>query len=77
MAVRGQRRMAELVRARHITMWLLKTELNMSYVEIGKWFGTKDHTTAMHGVKKINEQLSRGEEELQGEIDNLKIKLLT
>ncbi|MCL2110046.1 chromosomal replication initiator protein DnaA [Microgenomates group bacterium] len=76
-AVRGQRRMREIVVPRHITMFLMKTELNFTYVEIGKWFGTKDHTTAMHGIKRVNERLASGDEEMSGWVEELKIKLVS
>ncbi|MDR0463282.1 MAG: chromosomal replication initiator protein DnaA [Pseudomonadales bacterium] len=54
--IKGQKRQKEVVLARHIAMFLFKNELKMSYVEIGKWFGGRDHTSVMHGVQKINQE---------------------
>lgn len=51
--LKGPKRDASLVRARQITMFLLKTELELTYVEIGNVLGGRDHTTIMHGVEKI------------------------
>ncbi len=51
--LRGPKRDAGLVRARQVTMYLLKEELRMTHVEIGNLLGGRDHTTIMHGVDKI------------------------
>lgn len=53
--LKGTKRTASLVRARHICMYLLKTELNLTYSDIGNILGGRDHTTVMHGVEKIRE----------------------
>lgn len=52
--LRGPSRKKEYVTARHIAMFLLKTELNLPYTEIGTMFGGKDHTSVMHAVNKIS-----------------------
>jgi len=49
----GKSRKAELVNARHIAMYLLNHDLELTLVEIGKLLGGRDHTTVMHGVKKV------------------------
>jgi chromosomal replication initiator protein len=51
--LKGPKRDAALVKARQITMYLLYTELKLTYVEIGNLLGGRDHTTIMHGVDKI------------------------
>lgn len=51
--LKGPKRDASLVRARQVAMYILKTELNMTLVEIGNLLGGRDHTTIMHGVEKI------------------------
>ena len=51
--LKGPKRDASLVRARQITMYMLKKELGLTYVEIGNILGGRDHTTIMHGVDKI------------------------
>ena len=47
------KRDASLVKARQITMYLLKEELKLTLVEIGNILGGRDHTTVMHGVEKM------------------------
>lgn len=51
--LKGPKRDASLVKARQITMYLLKHELGLTLVEIGNVLGGRDHTTIMHGVEKI------------------------
>ena len=38
-------------------MYLLSKELNMSTTKIALEVGVKDHTTVMHGIKKIDADL--------------------
>lgn len=56
-ALKGKRRVKSLVTARHIAMYLLKTELDLPLVEIGRWFSGRDHTSVLHAVKKIEKDL--------------------
>lgn len=49
----GTCRKAEMVRARHIAMYLLREDLKLNLVEIGDLLGGRDHTTIMHGSEKI------------------------
>lgn len=55
--LKGPKRDASLVRARQITMYLLKRELGLTFVEIGNVLGGRDHTTIMHGVEKVENML--------------------
>jgi len=51
--LRGPSRRKDYVTARHIAMYLLKSELDVPYAEIGHSFGGRDHTSVMHAVSKI------------------------
>ncbi|HEX8964994.1 MAG TPA: chromosomal replication initiator protein DnaA [Patescibacteria group bacterium] len=55
--LKGPKRDASLVRARQATMYLLKKELGLTFVEIGNVLGGRDHTTIMHGVEKVENML--------------------
>jgi len=57
----GPRRPKIIAEPRQILMYLLKTELKMSFVEIGRFLGGRDHTTIMYGVDKITHNLSTSE----------------
>ena len=65
--LKGPKRDASLVRARQITMYLLKKELGLTHEEIGNMLGGRDHTTVMHGVEKM-ERLSTSETKIHEEI---------
>ncbi len=55
-------------------MYLLKNELGLSYPNIGRYLGGRDHTTIMHGCEKIEHELKKNED-LFSEIKDLKSKL--
>lgn len=47
------RRMADIVRPRQICFYLLKTCTTLSLPLIGRCMGGRDHTTVLHGARKI------------------------
>jgi len=47
------RRDKHIVLPRQIAMYLLRSELHMSFPKIAVELGRKDHTTAIHSVEKI------------------------
>lgn len=48
----SDRRNQKLVKARFELYWKLKTFTSMSYPEIGRFLGGRDHTTILYGVRK-------------------------
>lgn len=54
----GKRRNKEVVLPRQITMYLLRHEANLSYPEIGREMGGKDHSTMIHGCNKVEADIS-------------------
>ena len=50
-------RVSNIKTARQITMYLLSKGLNLSTTKIASEVGVKDHTTVMHGIKKIDQDL--------------------
>lgn len=50
-------RVAHIKNARQVAMYLLSKELSMSTPKIALEVGVKDHTTVMHGIKKIEGDL--------------------
>lgn len=73
-ALKGQSRVKNLVNARHIAMYLLKEELSLPLVEIGKWFSGRDHTSVLHAVKKIENDL-QFEDMLQQDVSAIRMTL--
>lgn len=53
----GSRRLKNLVLARQVAMYLLRVDLDLPYTRIGEMFGGRDHATAMHSVRKVEELL--------------------
>lgn len=51
--IMGNSREKNIALARQVSMWLCKTELDLSFPTIGRLFGGKDHTTVMHAYNKI------------------------
>jgi chromosomal replication initiator protein len=51
----GPKRLRTFARPRQIAMYLSKQLTSRSLPEIGRRFGGRDHTTVMHGVRRIEE----------------------
>ena len=51
----GPRRTRALARPRQVAMYLCKTMTKRSLPDIARRFGGRDHTTVLHGVRKIEE----------------------
>ena len=56
--LKGKRRRKTLVRARAIACHVARTQLEMSYYEIGKWLGQRDHSTIMHACRQASELMN-------------------
>jgi len=70
----GPRRAKPIVVPRQILMYLLRTELKLPLMEIGRLLGGRDHTTIMHGVDKVTKLLPDSED-LRVDIVGIKQKL--
>ncbi len=64
------RRARAVARPRQVAMYLAKQLTTRSLPEIGRKFGGRDHTTIMHGVRKI-EELRGGDPSLNEDIEIL------
>lgn len=53
----GPSRKAPLTAARHVAMYILYSDLHLPYEQVGRLLGGRDHTTIIHAVEKITEQL--------------------
>lgn len=51
----GPKRLRVYARPRQVAMFLAKQHTSRSLPEIGRKFGGRDHTTVMHGVRRIEE----------------------
>jgi chromosomal replication initiator protein len=69
-------RKKEIVKPRQIAMFLLRQELKNSFPFIGRKFGGKDHTTAIHSYKKILGEIEK-DKKLEEEIILIKEQIFT
>ena len=46
-----------LTTARHIAMYIMRECTGLSLVKIGEIFGGRDHTTVLHGIKKVEDEM--------------------
>ncbi len=73
--LRSPRRLKQLVVPRQIGMYLARKLTSSSLLEIGAWFGGKDHSTVIHAIKKIETEMNK-DPYIKGLITDL-LKLLT
>jgi chromosomal replication initiator protein len=65
------RRARPVARPRQIAMYLAKALTQHSLPEIGRKFGGRDHTTIIHGVRKIEELMAR-DANMAADVDSLR-----
>ncbi len=56
--LKGRGRTKEIVLPRQVAMYLVREETGASLVDIGRELGDRDHTTVMHGIEKIERELT-------------------
>jgi chromosomal replication initiator protein len=52
-AITSKRREKQVTYARHLAMYLLRDLAHQSYAQIGRLLGGRDHTTVLHGSRRI------------------------
>lgn len=67
----GPKRDKDIVVPRQIAMYMLRSELHLSFPKIARELGRKDHTTAIHSVEKIEKE-SRMDPDLRQAISDIK-----
>ena len=72
--ITSKRRNSEFVQPRQICMYLCRKLTAESLQSIGKALGKKDHTTVIHGIDKISEEIQTNEE-LKNRIDVIMKKI--
>jgi chromosomal replication initiator protein len=72
----GRQRKREIVRPRHVAMYLLREQTESSLVEIGRTMGGRDHTTVLHGIERIEKDLQT-DTQLRGRIIAIQEALLS
>lgn len=54
----GPKRDKDIVVPRQVAMYMLRSELHLSFPKIARELGRKDHTTAIHSVEKIEKEVN-------------------
>jgi len=74
--LRSKARIKTLTVPRQIAMFLARELLQMQLVEIGQAFGGRDHSTVIHSVDKVQNQLSR-DRQFRERVESARAELLT
>lgn len=72
--IKGSCRKKSFSLPRQVLMYLLRTELNLPYIEIANFLEKRDHTTIIYGVEKIASLLTTSEK-LREEVAAIKKRL--
>ena len=72
--INGNKRSSNISFPRQIAMYLCNTMTDIGSKQIGQEMGGKDHSTVIHGVRRITEELERNDS-LKKTIDLLKKKI--
>ncbi len=70
----GKKRLSKIAIPRQIAMYICRVHLGESLPKIGTEFGGKDHTTVMHSVNKITNEIKK-DKNLEKEIAKITSKL--
>ncbi|WP_420127173.1 chromosomal replication initiator protein DnaA [Longimicrobium sp.] len=57
-ALQSKKRTKDLTIPRQVAMYLIKEMFDLALVEIGKLFGGRDHSTVIHSVAKVEEDMA-------------------
>ncbi len=72
--ITSKKRNSEFVQPRQVVMYLCREMTENSLSAVGKILGKKDHTTVIHGIKRIEAELETSEE-LRNKIDIITKKI--
>jgi chromosomal replication initiator protein len=53
----ARRKTRDIVLPRQVAMYLCKTLTDLSYPQIGRYFGGRDHSTIIHACRVITKQM--------------------
>ncbi len=70
----GPKRDKDIVVPRQIAMYILRSELHLSFPKIAHELGRKDHTTAIHSIEKIEKEVAY-DGEIRSAINEIKERL--
>ena len=68
--MKGKSRTRRFLRPRQVAMYLARALTDHSLPEIGRWFGGRDHTTVLHAVGRLREDL-QARQEMRAQVEQL------
>jgi len=74
LAMKGPKRERSIARARHAAMYLMREDMGLSLVEIGRSFGGRDHSTVFQACSKVA-TLVESDTTLKRDIETLREKI--
>lgn len=72
--IRSGRRERKVVHPRMIATYIARNLTELSYPQIGRFVGGRDHSTAVHAFQKIERLIKAGDSKLQADIAALSAK---
>ena len=72
----GASRQRELVRARHLSMYLLKNDAGMPVTNIGRLLGNRHPSTVLHGIKAVSDGLNH-DIALRNDLEQIRKRLVS
>jgi chromosomal replication initiator protein len=57
--IKNGRRTGEIVKPRQLAMYIIRETTNLSLPEIGKELGGKNHSTVLHSIRKIEDEIKQ------------------
>jgi chromosomal replication initiator protein len=72
--IKGKTRKKEIALARHISMYMIHKLAKITLEDIGKYFDGRDHSTVIHGIKKIND-ITKSDTRLSQQIYEIETQL--
>ena len=69
----SRKRTYKYVFPRQVSMYLIKSLYDIPYKKIGTYFNNRDHSTVMHSVEKITNEMEMNKD-VKNDVDKLRIK---
>lgn len=69
----SKKRTSQYVFPRQVAMYLIKTIYDLPYKKIGTFFNNRDHSTVMHSVEKIRNEIEM-DVDVKNDVEKLKVK---
>jgi len=66
----GKRRTQAIAQPRQVAMYLMRHLTELSLVEIGRFFGGRDHSTVIHAIRQVAERI-QGDEAFRDKVNGL------